>query len=350
MNYYFKFFLKLILEIIPNEVIKENSYFLYKDRSTLHRFLDNVKNLTKFRKLFNHFRGFQMSSNLLEDSYSKNMLIRIMVAHIYGFNNTFVSPKVYEFWNKIRVDFFLKLKQEKETLISGRYNLQLYNLNKIGIPVKLFNNDVIISYIFLLQQYKYDHKKVIEACEGDVVLDGGGCFGETALYFATKVKELGRVYTFEFINSNIKTLRKNLSLNPKLEQIIELIEIPLWSKSDQNMYILEDGTGSKIEFQPSRRSSKTIKTISIDDFVKRNNIQKVNFIKMDIEGAELEVLLGAKETLARFNPKLAISVYHDLEHYYKIPQFINSLNLNYKFYLNHYSIRRAESILFAVVE
>ena len=350
MNYYFKFFLKLILEIIPNEVIKENSYFLYKDRSTLYRFLDNVKNLTKFRKLFNHFRGFQMSSNLLEDSYSKNILLRIMVAHIYGFNNTFVSPKVYEFWNKIRVDFFFKLKQEKETLISGRYNLQLYDLNKIGIPVKLFNNDVIISYIFLLQQYKYDHKKVIEACEGDVVLDGGGCFGETALYFATKVKELGRVYTFEFIDSNIKTLRKNLSLNPKLEQIIELIEIPLWSKSDQNMYILEDGTGSKIEFQPSRRYSKTIKTISIDDFVKRNNIQKVDFIKMDIEGAEPEVLLGAKETLVRFKPKLAISVYHDLEHYYEIPQFINSLNLNYKLYLNHYSIRRAESILFAIVE
>ena len=110
-----------------------------------------------------------------------------MVAHIYGFNNTFISPDVYEFWRKIRVDFFLKFKQEKETLISGRYNLQLYDLDKIGFPVKLYNNDEIISYIFLLQQYKYGQKKVIEACEGDVVIDGGGCFGESALYFATKV-------------------------------------------------------------------------------------------------------------------------------------------------------------------
>lgn len=70
-----------------------------------------------------------------------------MVANIYGFNNIIVSPKVYEFWNKISVDFFLKLKQEKETLIAGKFNLHLYDLNKINFPLKLFNNDEFISTI-----------------------------------------------------------------------------------------------------------------------------------------------------------------------------------------------------------
>jgi len=230
MNHNFKFFLKIILEIFPYEVIKGNHYFLLKDRNKLYnifyRFLANVKKLLNLRKLFIHFRVFNNSINFLEDSYSKNILIRIMVAKIYGFNKIIVSPKIYKFWNKFSVDFFLKLKQEKEILIAGGYELHLYDLNKINFPLKLFSNDEFIGYIYLLQQYKYNHKKVIEVHEGDVVIDGGGCFGETALYFATKVGNLGRVHTFEFIDSNIKILQKNLSLNPELKHIVELIEFP----------------------------------------------------------------------------------------------------------------------------
>jgi len=343
-----------MLEIFPYQVIKEKHYFSLEDRNTLYRllyrFLANVKKLLNLRKVFKYFRVFNKTINFLEDSYSKNILIRIMVANIYGFKNILVSPKVYEFWNKISVDFFLKLKQEKETLITGGYDLHLYDLDKINFPLKLFNNDEFIGTIFQLQQYKYNHKKVIEVNERDVVIDGGGCFGETALYFATRVGNLGRVYTFEFIDSNIKILQKNLNLNPELKHIVELIEFPLWCKSNQNMYIIEDVWGSKIEFQPSKKSSKIVKTLSIDDFVKMNGIQKVDFIKMDIEGGEFDALLGAKETLARFKPKLAISVYHDLKHYYQIPKFLNSLNLNYKFYLDHFAMKRTESVLFAVVE
>jgi len=70
---------------------------------------------------------------------------------------------------------------------------------------------------------------------------------------------------------------------------------------------------------------------------------------MDIEGAEVTTLLSAKETLIKYQPKLAIFVYHKIEHYYRIPQYINSLNLNYKFYLDHFSINRAETILFGII-
>jgi len=141
MNHNFKFFLKIILEIFPYEVIKGNHYFLLKDRNKLYnifyRFLANVKKLLNLRKLFIHFRVFNNSINFLEDSYSKNILIRIMVAKIYGFNKIIVSPKIYKFWNKFSVDFFLKLKQEKEILIAGGYELHLYDLNKINFPLKL---------------------------------------------------------------------------------------------------------------------------------------------------------------------------------------------------------------------
>ena len=70
---------------------------------------------------------------------------------------------------------------------------------------------------------------------------------------------------------------------------------------------------------------------------------------MDIEGAELNALIGAKEVINKFKPKLAISIYHDIYDFFKIPEFIESLKLNYKFYLDHFTPFRYETVLFAKV-
>ena len=56
--------------------------------------------------------------------------------------------------------------------------------------------------------------------------------------------------------------------------------------------------------------TKTVNVTTIDEFVKSNNIEKVDFIKADIEGAERDMLRGATEVLKKFAPKLAICIYH----------------------------------------
>jgi hypothetical protein len=83
---------------------------------------------------------------------------------------------------------------------------------------------------------------------------------------------------------------------------------------------------------------------SIDNIVK----DKVSFIKMDIEGAELEALRGAKNTILKYKPKLAISVYHKQDDLINIPQYILQLNEKYKLYLRHYGESTDETILYAV--
>jgi len=76
--------------------------------------------------------------------------------------------------------------------------------------------------------------------------------------------------------------------------------------------------------------------------------ERVDFIKMDIEGSELNALKGAEFTIKAYHPKLAISVYHNPEDIIEIPQYILSLNSDYKLYLRHYSTSHFDTVLYAV--
>jgi hypothetical protein len=93
--------------------------------------------------------------------------------------------------------------------------------------------------------------------------------------------------------------------------------------------------------------TKTI-TTTIDDTVRELGLPRVDFIKMDIEGAELNALKGAEHSIREFYPKLAISLYHSIEDFSTIPRYLTSLGLNYKYYLEHHTIYENETVLFAV--
>jgi len=76
-----------------------------------------------------------------------------------------------------------------------------------------------------------------------------------------------------------------------------------------------------------------IEVDTIDNFCRN---EKVTFIKMDIEGSELEALKGAEKQIRENKPKLAICVYHKEEDLITIPQYILSLNPEYKLYLRYF--------------
>ncbi len=76
--------------------------------------------------------------------------------------------------------------------------------------------------------------------------------------------------------------------------------------------------------------------------------EKVTFIKMDIEGAELQALEGAKETIVHCRPRLAICIYHKPTDIYDIGKYILELNPGYKLYIRHYSTCTGETVLYAV--
>ena len=172
--------------------------------------------------------------------------------------------------------------------------------------------------------------------------------GDTPLEFAASVGRKGKVFVFEYIPKNLQILEKNLSLNQVLKNRIKVIPHPVWESSGALFAIEDNGPASKISCTDEPTEEVSTSTISIDDLVESQKIPTVDFIKMDIEGAELKALKGALKTIQKFKPKLAISVYHSLEEYSSILLWLRDLNLGYKFYLRHFTIHAEETILFAI--
>ena len=133
----------------------------------------------------------------------------------------------------------------------------------------------------------------------------------------------------------------------KLSEIdkIELYPYGLWHKNTELHF---DNTVLPISAKFSSSIDENmplVKVIKLDDIAYD---ERITFIKMDIEGAELNALKGSEQIIKHFRPKLAISVYHKPEDLWEIPAYILSLRSDYKLYFRHYSFTNRETVLYAI--
>ena len=184
------------------------------------------------------------------------------------------------------------------------------------------------------------------------MIDAGCCWGETAMYFAHEVGPAGVVVAFEFIPSNLDVFRCTQDLNPHLKERVRLVESPIWQSSGRKLYYVDWGPGSRVtddvDKYPPHAVQGVVETVTIDETVDRLGLPRVDFIKMDIEGAELDALRGAEASIRRNRPKLAISLYHNPQDIETIPRYLAGLDLGYRFYLDHHTIHQNETVLFGV--
>lgn len=100
-------------------------------------------------------------------------------------------------------------------------------------------------------------------------------------------------------------------------------------------------------FSEQNKKGDTARLISLDDYLAG---RPATFIKVDIEGMEMDMLRGAKETIQAFKPKLAISIYHNPEDLFVIPEYVNSLLPEYKMAVRHHSPMLMDSVLYCWIE
>lgn len=193
---------------------------------------------------------------------------------------------------------------------------------------------------YSIQYMEFINKDVIKT-----LIDGGAYNGAHLFAFKKYLKNLTKVYSFEPLYDTFKSEIFDFYFKKFSE--LEFIPLGLWDKEEVLEFYNND-TGSRIVTGRKDADLIKIKTISIDEYKKQNNLPKIDFIKLDIEGAELKCLQGAEETLLNDRPQLAISIYHSDSDMVEIPLYLAKLLKDYTFHLAHYSAIQYETVFYAI--
>lgn len=284
---------------------------------------------------------------LLADDHSRKILLDLMRYRILGSERVRLPLATEDYWSA-RDTLDEQYLTCLNTIQCGRFALNRYHLMGRHHALDLHCHPLGILNTFLLEQYAYRAgKRVVQVEPGETVIDAGGCWGDTTLYFSDRVGPRGKVFCFELLEENLGVLRQNLQLNEACAGQIDIVSRALWDRSGERLSLCGSGPGTSIAKVKAETKGVHVSTISLDDFVGEQGIERVDFIKMDIEGAEMMALQGAERTLRRWKPRLAISVYHNYDDIIRIPLYLENLGLGYEFFLDHFTIHSEETVLFA---
>lgn len=147
---------------------------------------------------------------------------------------------------------------------------------------------------------------------GGVCIDAGANIGDITLLAAELVGPSGRVFAFEIASTTLPRLRKNIELNRASN--VEVVVAAVCEVNEPVEFHLGSGTdsGSSSLTKPHDYcgQSITVPGTRLDDFVAGRNLGRINLIKMDIEGAELNALRGCERLLTAAEPPVIVFEFH----------------------------------------
>ena len=290
---------------------------------------------------------------LLADAYSRRVYLDLLSFRALGPRHVRLPINTASYWREYARDDLHVVERDTGRASMGAldWSLNRYDVKGKTGTLHLYMTAGSYQYYFVTRSYDYDRDgRSIGVEAGDVVINGGGCWGETDVMFADRCAPDGRVFTFEFVPDNLKILRQNLSANPELAKRIHLVERAMGDASGQELAFTARGPASRVGGPAPAAGGLQVVTLTVDDLVDQRGLDRVDFIKMDIEGAELAALRGAEKVLRRFRPKLAISAYHKPEDLYALSTYLDSLKLGYRFFMDHFTVHGEETVLFAACD
>lgn len=212
--------------------------------------------------------------------------------------------------------------------------------NKINWSLDLSEAIDLSIYLF----GKFEHE-IVEAAkemnlpENQKIIDIGANVGVQTLQFANKFQN-SQIYSIEPTDFAFDKMLNNLKLNPKLSDRIVPLQVYLTCNKDKkpdNVYSswnVNSLETQHLKHRGIKKSTNNAKPNSIDRIILENEITNVSFIKLDVDGPELDVLKSGKNFLSKKKPpifmELAPYLYTEYGYSYKdLLNFINSLNYNY---------------------
>ncbi len=206
--------------------------------------------------------------------------------------------------------------------------------------IKIYTTGEIVSLSRFCSSLQYLPEDIKLSKGGKRIIHGGAFTGDTIRIFVQKLGKIEKLVCFEPDMKNFAYLTKYLK-KEKEKIADEIIAFPcgLWNKTTQ-LKFKSGGPGGTI----SSEGEHLVPVVAIDDVLPEF---PATYITMDIEGAEIEALEGAKMLIKKHKPDLAICVYHKPEHLWEIPLYLKSLVPEYKFFLRNYTGGIVETILYA---
>lgn len=257
------------------------------------------------------------------------------------------------------------------------YNIINKNMDKIQSVLEMLEDDkskeVYMGFVekmkYNLDDYKdladdlYDHyfsDEIFQYKNEEVLVDGGAFDGDDTIRFdsilARQNKRLGKALCFEPDTKNFgktyKNLEKYYGENVILDENRQIASAEHFIVFKAGLFDKKCGIGFCEYGAHSSRFTQddvgaSVDAVLLDDIAKD---EAVTFIKYDLEGADIAALKGAEQTIKKCKPKLALSIYHNIEDLWEIPIMIKEMVPEYKFFIRHHTIYEWDKILYAGIE
>lgn len=312
------------------------TYSLTEDYTYINKIVDNENEIIQIKKKLNKF------SNCRFIMYGAGLWAEKIITLFSDIKWEYIIDKSKmksEIFNVPVITYEEYRKTEKHdvfVIATRKYHSEIEGfLLRSGIK----RNNIIDLGKVLDGMYKkqYFDLPYLTFGNNEIFIDGGCYDMQTSLEFIKMVKgNYRKIYAYEPDTNNFNKCSKFRDVKN-----LAVINKGLWSCSEKLFFNKSGDEASKI----TDKGNDIIYCSSLDLDLE---CEKVTFIKLDIEGAELQALVGAKEIIKKHKPKIAVCVYHKNEDIWEIPQYLLSLCNDYKFYLRHYSLGDNDTVLYAL--
>ncbi len=229
-------------------------------------------------------------------------------------------------------DFKINYKEYEKTykLLADKKSKEIFQ--------KLINFKISFDLKFMKgftnnHKEQYFDKQLIPKIKNIVFVDGGSYVGDTIPSIITNFPDFKKIYCIEPNSLHISIAKRDFADIKN----IEFINCGLGYKVETSK------TEEKLQYN-CKHDYQTQNTNTIDNLID----EKIDFLKLDIEGAEQSALKGARKSIKKYTPILAVCVYHKAEDWHKIPKIVLDINSNYDIYLRHYMEGIFETVLYFI--
>ncbi|MEK5478232.1 FkbM family methyltransferase [Paenibacillus sp. FSL R5-0407] len=330
---------KLYLQFLRKNNFMSDIFFCDNNLAVCGTLIEDVP-VISFNELIDKYNHSYIIVSSLE--YFDEIALQLKDNHLSYIMDTGVHLALLDTENTLKsFQGYSSLIEKNLTQFQKAYDLLSDELSKKIFCDRInYCNTVSSKYLTPLKSNcpQYFDPDIIKLSDQEVFIDGGAYTGDTVEEFLKATDGMfKKVYSFEPEENKHNSFKQVTGGDER----IQLMPYGLWSKPEILRFNAQGNYASGL----NEVGNVEIPVTSIDEVLKG---APVTFIKMDIEGAELEALKGARESIRKYKPKLAICVYHKPLDIVDIPLYLTELVPEYKIYFRHYSVSMYETVCYAV--